>query len=139
MNSKASARLVIANDHKLLADACCRLLQPEFQVVALVTDGRALIDAAVKLKPEVVIVDIALPLLNGLDAAEQIKRRIPSIKFIFLAMSDDAELAAEAFRREAAAYVLKQAGGDELMSAVRAVLRGGSFLSSAVARETITF
>lgn len=139
MNSNASPRLVIANDHKLLADACRRLLEPEFQVVALVTDGRALIDAAVNSKPDVVVVDVAMPLLNGLDAGEQIKRRAPSIKLVFLAMSDDAELAAEAFRRGAAAYVLKQAGGDELVSAIRAVLRGQSYLSSLVARETITF
>lgn len=139
MNSNARARLVIANDHKLLADACCRLLEPEFQVVALVTDGRALINAAVNLKPDVVILDISMPLLNGLDAGEQIKRRMPSIKLVFLAMSDDAELAAEAFKRGAAAYVLKQAGGDELVTAIRAVLRGRSHLSSAVARETITF
>jgi DNA-binding NarL/FixJ family response regulator len=139
MNSKAPARLVIGNDHRLLADGCCRLLEPEFQVVALVTDGRALVEATVNLKPDVVIADIAMPLLNGLDAAEQIKRRIPSVKLVLLAMSADAELAAEAFRRGAAAYVFKQAGGDELVNAIRTVLRGRSFLSSAVARETITF
>jgi len=139
MNTDARPRLVIGNDHKLLADACRRLLEPEFQVVALVTDGRSLIDAALNLKPDVAIVDIAMPLLNGLDAGEQIKRRLRSVKLVFLAISDDAELAAEAFRRGASAYVLKQAGGDELVNATRTVVQGRTFLSSSVARETITF
>ncbi len=116
---QSPARLVIADDHRLLADACRRLLEPEFQVVAVVTDGRALINAAVTLKPDIVIVDIAMPLLNGLDAAERIKQRLPSVKLVFLTMSNDAELAAEAFRRGAAAYVLKQSSADELISAIR--------------------
>jgi len=139
MNYKTPARLVIADDHRLLAEACSRFLQPEFQVVAVVTDGRALVEAAVRLKPDVVIVDIAMPLLNGLVAAEQIKHRIPSVKVVFLTMTSDADMAAEAFRRGGSAYVLKQSGADELVMATRKVLTGESYLSSLIARETLTF
>ncbi|MGB8889224.1 MAG: response regulator transcription factor [Candidatus Korobacteraceae bacterium] len=135
---QSPARLVIADDHRLLADACRRLLEPEFQVVAVVTDGRALINAAVTLKPDIVIVDIAMPLLNGLDAAERIKQRLPSVKLVFLTMSNDAELAAEAFRRGAAAYVLKQSSADELVTAIRKVQCGQSYLSPLITRETVT-
>lgn len=138
MNHKTRARLVLADDHRLLAEVCCRILEPEFQVVAVVTDGRTLIEAALALKPDVVIVDIAMPRLNGLDAAEQIKRRMPLVKLVFLTMSMDADLAAEAFRRGASAYVLKHSGADELLTATRKVLLGQSYLSSLIARETLT-
>src|SRR5512135_1395552 len=126
MNHKPRARLVLADDHRLLADACCRLLEPEFQVVAVVTDGRALIEVALTMKPDVAVVDIAMPHLNGLDAAEKIKRQLPSVQVIFLTMSMDADLAAEAFRRGASAYVLKHSGATELLTAIRRVLRGNS-------------
>jgi len=139
MNHKTPARLVIADDHRLLAEACCCLLQPEFQVVEVVTDGRALIKAAQTLKPDVVIVDIAMPLMNGLDAAEEIKHQMPSVELVVLTMSADADLAAEAFRRGASAYVLKHSGADELLTAIRKVLRGQSYLSSLIARETVAF
>jgi DNA-binding NarL/FixJ family response regulator len=139
MNQKTLARLVIADDHRLLAEACCRLLEPEFQVVAVVTDGRALVEAALRLKPDVVIVDVAMPHLNGLDAAEQIKHQLPSVKLVFLTMTMDSDLAAEAFRRGASAYVLKHSGADELLTAIRKVLHGQSYLSSLIARETLTF
>ncbi len=139
MSHKTPARLVLADDHRLLAEACCRLLEPEFQVVAIVTDGRALVEAALTLKPDVVIVDIAMPRLNGLDAAEQIKQKVPSVKVVFLTMTMDPDLAAEAFRRGASAYVLKHSGADELVIATRKVLSGQSYLSSLIARETLTF
>jgi DNA-binding NarL/FixJ family response regulator len=139
MNHKTRARLVIADDHRILAEACCRLLEPEFQVVAVVTDGRALVEAALTLKPDAVIVDIAMPRLNGLDAAEQIKHQVPAVKVVFLTMTMDADLAAEAFRRGASAYVLKHSGADELVIATRKALNGQSYLSSLIARETLTF
>src|ERR1700760_1330359 len=138
MNYGTRARLVLADDHRLLADACCRLLEPEFQVVDIVTDGRALLKSALALKPDVVIVDVSMPQMNGLDAAEQIKHRMPSAKVVFLTMSMDVDLAAEAFRRGASAYVLKQSGAAELVTAIRKVLLGQSYLSSLIARETLT-
>src|SRR5271170_6534772 len=81
------ARLLIADDHILLAEACKSLLEPEFEVVAIVNNGRALLQVATGLKPEVVIVDIAMPQLNGLDAGEQLKHLIPSIKLVYLTMN----------------------------------------------------
>ena len=87
MERKPSARLLIADDHKLLAEACKGLLEPEFEVVGIVTDGRSLVKSALSLKPDVVLLDIAMPHLNGLDAAEQIKHKLPSAKLVFLTMN----------------------------------------------------
>jgi DNA-binding NarL/FixJ family response regulator len=136
---KPSARILIADDHRLLADACKSLLEPEFQVAGIVTDGRALIRSAVELKPDIISLDICMPQLNGLDAAEQIKRKLPAVKFVFLTMTMAADVAAEAFRRGASGYVLKQSAGDELLLAVRKVREGLSYLSPLLAKETVTF
>ena len=111
MERKPTARLLIADDHKLLADACKNLLEPEFQVLQVVTDGRELVKAAAQLKPDIIVLDIGMPRLNGLDAGEQIKQKSPAIKLVFLTMNAAAEVAAEAFRRGASGYVLKQSGG----------------------------
>jgi DNA-binding NarL/FixJ family response regulator len=139
MERKPAARLLIADDHKLLADACKSLLEPEFKVVGVVTDGRALLKAAATLKPDVIILDIAMPQLNGLDAGEQIKHKLPLVKLVFLTMNLVPEVAAEAFRRGAAAYVLKHSAAEELVTAIRKVMRGESYLSPLIARETVTF
>ncbi len=137
MNRKT--RLVLADNHKLFAEACKHLLQAEFDVVGIVTDGRSLLAAALNLKPDGVVLEISLPLLNGLDAAEQIKRELPALKLLFLTSSLDADLAAEAFRRGASGYILKHSGAEELMSALRSLMRGQSYLSSLIARETIEY
>ena len=139
MHRKPSARLLLADDHRLLADACRSLLEPEYQVVGVETDGRSLVKSAITLKPDMVILDIAMPHLNGLDAAQQIKQKLPSTKLVFMTMNQAPEVAAEAFRRGASAYVLKQSAAEELVSAVRKVLRGESYLSPLVARETVNF
>lgn len=133
------ARLLIADDHRLLADACKGLLEPEYEVVGIVTDGRTLIKAAATLKPDVIILDIAMPQLNGLDAGEQIKHKMPSVKLVYLTMNMAADVAAEAFRRGASAYVLKHSAAEELLIAVRKVVQGESYLSPLIARETVTF
>jgi DNA-binding NarL/FixJ family response regulator len=138
MANKSLKRLLIADDHQLLADACKSMLEPEFQVVGVVTDGRSLVSAATKLKPDIIILDIGMPHLNGLDAGEQIKRKLPAVKLVYLTMSLAPELAAEAFRRGASGYVLKQSAAEELVSAVRTVVEGNSHLSPLLARETIT-
>jgi DNA-binding NarL/FixJ family response regulator len=132
-------RILIADDHRMLADACKRLLEPEFTVVGVVTDGRSMISAAAKLRPDIIILDISMPYLNGLDAGEQVKKKSPRIKLIFLTVNNDASIAAEAFRRGASGYVLKQSTGDELILAVREVNSGGSYLSPLLARETVTY
>lgn len=139
MDRKPLARILIADDHQLLAEACKSLLEPEFQVVGVVTDGRSLITAASTLKPDIVILDISMPHLNGLDAGEQIKETMPSIKLVYLTMSMAADIAAETFRRGASAFVLKQSAAEELLLAVRKVVQGTSYLSPLVARETVNF
>jgi DNA-binding NarL/FixJ family response regulator len=135
----APPRLLIADDHKLLAEACKSLLEPEFEVVGIVTDGRSLVTTAAIVKPDVIILDIAMPQLNGLDAAEQLKNKVPSVRLVFLTMNLGAEVAAEAFRRGASAYVLKQSAAEELVIAIRKVMQGASYLSPLIARETVTF
>lgn len=133
------ARLLIADDHTLLAEACKGLLEPEFEVVAIVSNGRSLLRAASELKPEVVIVDIAMPQLNGLDAGELLKHQIPSIKLVYLTMNLEPEVAAEAFRRGASGYVLKNSAAEELLTAVRRALKGESYLSSSITKDTVKF
>jgi DNA-binding NarL/FixJ family response regulator len=132
-------RILIADDHLLVADACKNLLEPEFLVVGIVTDGRHLADAVAEFKPDIILLDIYMPLLNGLDAGEQVKKKHAGIKLIFLTMTFAADVAAEAFRRGASGYVLKQSAGTELLLAVRKVNRGESYLSPLVAKETVTF
>jgi DNA-binding NarL/FixJ family response regulator len=136
---KPSARVLIADDHQLLADACKSLLEPEFQVVGVVTDGRRLITAAVELKPDIIILDIYMPHLNGLDAGGQVKEKMPGVKLVFLTMTMAADVAAEAFRRGASAYVLKHSAADELLLAMRKVNQGASYLSPLIAKETVTY
>jgi len=130
-------RIMIADDHAFVADACKKLLEPEYDVVATVGDGRALVRIAATLKPQVIIIDIGMPLLNGLDAGQQIKQILRSVKLVFLTMNTDPVLAADAFRRGASAYLLKTCAASELVVAVREVLSGKSYLSPAVAKETV--
>jgi DNA-binding NarL/FixJ family response regulator len=132
-------RLLLADDHTLIAQACKSLLEPEFEVVAIVPDGRALVRAADQLRPDVVVVDIGMPLLNGLDAGEQVKHLLPAVKLVFLTMQSGPELAAEAFRRGASAYLLKSSAADELITAIRKVLRGETYLSPVLNRDTVAF
>jgi len=139
MERKPQVRILIADDHQLLADACKSLLEPEFQVVGIVTDGRSLIKAAATLRPDIIILDIYMPHLNGLDAGEQIKQKMPAVKLVYLTMSMTAEIAAETFRRGASAFILKHSAGDELLLAIRQVAQGTSYLSPLVAKETVTF
>jgi len=132
-------RIMIADDHAFVADACKKLLEPEYDVVATVGDGRALVRIAATLKPQVIIIDIGMPLLNGLDAGQQIKQILRSVKLVFLTMNTDPVLAAEAFRRGASAYLLKTCAASELAVAIREVLKGMSYLSPAIAKETVDF
>lgn len=130
---------MIADDHKLVAEACRNLLEPEFNVVGMVTDGRELLKVEQELRPDVVIVDIAMPQLNGLDAGELIKQRNRSVKLIYMTMSLAADVAAEAFRRGASAYVVKQCSAEELITALRRVMRGESYLSPLVTKDTVEY
>jgi DNA-binding NarL/FixJ family response regulator len=131
--------IIIADDHALVADLCKRLLEPEFEVVATVGDGRALVLIAATLKPQVIVIDIGMPLLNGLDAGYQVKQLLRSVKLVFLTMNTDPALAVEAFRRGASGYLLKTCAASELTIAVREVLNGRSYLAPAIAQETVDF
>jgi DNA-binding NarL/FixJ family response regulator len=133
------SRILIADDHTLVAELCRKLLETEFDVVGTVSDGRALVRAAAELKPDVVVVDVAMPVLNGLDAGRQVKEMLPAVKLIFLTMNPDIEVAAEAFRRGAHGYLLKTCAAAELVLAVRDVLRGKSFMSPILPRDTLNF
>lgn len=133
------SRILIADDHILVAEACKKLLEPEYDVVGIVRDGRTLVRAAAELKPDAVLVDIGMPILNGLDAGQQIKEAAPSVKVVYLTMTCDVELAAEAFRRKASGYLLKTCAAEELLVALRAILRGGTYLSPTISRETVGF
>ena len=133
------ARIIVADDHTLVAEACKRLLDTEYDVVATVGDGRELLRATARLKPQVIIIDIGMPLLNGLDAGQQIKKLLHSVKLVYLTMNQDADLAAEAFRCGASAYLLKTCAAAELTIAIREVLKGKSYLSPAIAKDTVDF
>jgi DNA-binding NarL/FixJ family response regulator len=132
-------RILIADDHTLVAEACKKLLESDYETVATVGDGRSLVRAAAQLRPQLIIVDVSMPLLNGLDAGQQIKELIPSVKLVYLTMNHDADLAAEAFRRGASGYLLKTCAASELAIAVREVLRGKSYLSPMIAKDTVDF
>lgn len=123
-------RLIIADDHTLIAEAFQKLLEPTCDVIATVNDGRALLVAARDLRPEVIVLDVAMPLLNGLDAARYIRKLDPSIKLVFVTVSEDPDIAAEAFRAGGSAYLLKRSAGAELLTAIHEVLKGRSYVTS---------
>lgn len=132
-------RILIADDHTLVAELCRKLLETEFDVVDTVNNGRALVRAAIDLKPDVIVVDIAMPVLNGLDGGQQVKEMLPAVKLLFLTMNGDPELAAEAFRRGASGYLLKTCAASELVIAVRDVLRGKLYMSRTLPKDTINY
>jgi DNA-binding NarL/FixJ family response regulator len=125
-------RVLLADDHALLLGAFEKLLTPECDVVGQVADGRALVAEAEKLKPDIVVLDIVMPLLNGLEAGRKIKQTLRSVKLVFLTMNDEPELVTEAFRAGASAYVLKQSAPSELITAIREVMQGRSYVTPLV-------
>lgn len=139
MEPRRRARLLIADDHTLLAEACRSFLEPEFEVVGIADNGRTLLRQASELKPDVVVLDIAMPKLNGLDAGDQIKLVSPNTKLVFLTMNMSPEVAAEAFRRGASGYVVKTSAAEELVRAIRRALKSESYLSPAITKETVEF
>ncbi|PYX36827.1 MAG: DNA-binding response regulator [Acidobacteria bacterium] len=139
MEHRHRARLLIADDHTLLAEACKSFLEPEFEVVGIADNGRTLLRLVSELRPDVVVLDIAMPKLNGLDAGEQIKHLSPTTKLVFLTMDMSPEVAAEAFRRGASGYVVKSSSAEELARAIRRALKSESYLSPAITKETVEF
>jgi DNA-binding NarL/FixJ family response regulator len=122
-------RVVIADDHALLLDAFRSLLQADCDVVGCVTDGHALLEAASALQPDIVLLDIAMPRLNGLDAALQLRQAHSGIKVVFLTVNEDPDAAAAALRAGAAGFLLKRSAGSELRTAIAEVARGGTYVT----------
>ena len=131
------ARILIADDHTLIAEAFKGLLEPEFEVVGIVPDGRMLMEAIVQLQPDVVILDISMPELNGLDAGTQVKAERRAIKLVYVTVDSRPEVAAEAFRRGASGFVLKHGAFEEMRIAVRRAIRGETYLSSLLDKEEV--
>jgi len=130
-------RILIAEDYSFLAEAFKELLETEYYVVATVSDGRAMVRTALEMRPDLVIVDIAMPQLNGLDAGEQLKKELPKVKLLYVSMHFDADIAAEAFRRGGSGYLPKTGRLSELKTAVHKVLNGESYLSPLIARSSV--
>lgn len=130
-------RVLLADDHRLLREAFARLLESECEVVGAVADGRALLAEAPGLRPDVVVLDIAMPLLNGLDAARQLKQVMPRVKVVFLTMNEDPDVATEAFRAGASGYLLKNSAASELLQAIREVFRGHSYVTPLVTQGLV--
>lgn len=122
-------RVLLADDHELLLGAFRKLLADDCEIVGQVSDGRALLAAVEQLKPDVVVLDIAMPVLNGLDAGRQIKSRWPAVKLVYLTMNEDPDLAAEAFRSGASGYLLKRSATSELVTAIREAMMGRTYVT----------
>jgi DNA-binding NarL/FixJ family response regulator len=133
----ARARILVADDHTLIVDAFKKLLEPEFEVVATVSDGRALLRTAYESKPDVAIIDLGMPLLNGADAGQELKKLLPQIKLLVVTMSEDYEMAAHALKHWASGFLLKKSAGTELIKAIREILKGNSYVTPKVAQRLL--
>jgi DNA-binding NarL/FixJ family response regulator len=129
------ARILLADDHAIFAEMLREYLQKTFTVIATVADGRAMIEEAVRLKPDVVVADVSMPLLNGLDAARRIREQAPKVKFVFLTMYADPNLAAAALELGRVSFVLKCCGGREILKAIDETLHGRSYVTPSVRAE----
>jgi DNA-binding NarL/FixJ family response regulator len=132
-----SPAILLADDHTILLEALQALLTPEFDVVGIVTDGRTLVSESLRLKPDLVVLDIAMPLLGGLEAGRQIRAQCKDIKLVYLTMNSDPEMAAEALRIGAVGYVLKASAASELRTAIRQALDGRSYITPLITRDVV--
>ena len=122
-------RILLADDHAIVVEALRSLLSESYDVVGVAPDGRALLAEATKLTPDVIVLDVGMPLLNGLDAGERLKKLLPNVKLVFLTMKDDPNLAAAALNLGTVGYVLKHSAASELLKAISEVLRGRSYVT----------
>jgi DNA-binding NarL/FixJ family response regulator len=130
-------RVAIVDDHTLLTEAFRRLLEPECEVVGAYDDPRAFLRDVTRLRPDVAVLDISMPTLNGLDAARELRRLVPGIRIVFLTMNEDPDLAAEAFRVGASGYLLKRSAPSELPSAVREVMSQRYYITPLLTRDLV--
>ena len=126
------ARLLLADDHGLILEGFRSVLEPNHQVVGMVADGRALVDLALRLKPDLIILDITMPLLNGIDAAREIRKHLPEVKLLFVTMHANPTYLQAAFNAGATGYVLKSSAREEILAAVEKVLKGQVFVTRSV-------
>src|SRR5262245_14202215 len=131
-------RLLLADDHTMVLEGLTCLLEPEFEVVGKAVDGRAMLTMATKLKPDIVIADVSMPLLSGIEAVRQLKRKDARVKVIILSMHSDVELATEALRAGASGYVLKHAAAESLSRAIHEVLKGGTYVSPRISVDVLS-
>ena len=131
-------RVLLADDHAIVAEGLEALLKVSFDLVGVVHDGRALVEAAEKLRPDVIVTDISMPLLNGLEAIRQIRARRPEAKIVVLTMHQEPQLAADAFRAGASGYLLKVSPGEELIAAIGQVALGRAYVTTLLAKDLIT-
>lgn len=131
------ARLLLADDHKIVLEGLKSILESQFDLIGMVEDGRALVSAADELRPDVVVVDVSMPLLNGIEAAHQIKMMDDRIKIVFLTMHPDVTYARRALDAGASGYVLKTSASTELVTAIQEVLWGRTYISPVIAGELI--
>lgn len=131
-------RILLADDHNMVIEAMKNLLEPEFEVIGTVSDGRALVAKAIELNPDVIVMDISMPLLNGLEAGRQLKAALPKVKFIYLTMNQDQDIIAEAFKIGAIGFLVKHCAYSELRNAIRQSLLGRSYVTPLVVRDTVS-
>lgn len=131
-------RILLADDHALIIEGFRRILEDSYDLVGTATDGRALIESAKSLQPDIIILDVSMPLLNGIDAAVHLKKVCQKAKLIFVTMHADTEYVRSAFEAGASAYVLKRSAVDELDQAIRAVLSGHSYITPLITKDLLT-
>ena len=129
------ARVLLADDHKIVAEGLRGILEPEFELVGIVENGRELIDKAQELHPDVIVADITMPSLNGIEAVAQLKKAGSNAKFVFLTMHQDVMYAKRAFEAGASGFVLKHSAPDELLTAIREALKGRTYVTPIIAGE----
>src|SRR5262249_1540504 len=127
-------RVMLADDHTILVEAFRKLLEPQFEIVGTVADGRALLEVAPQLKPAVIVVDISMPLMNGLEAPLRVKERMPRETRIYLTMHENPDLAVEAMHRGASGYLLKSSAASELIRAIQMALKAKPYVTPQIAR-----
>jgi DNA-binding NarL/FixJ family response regulator len=133
----ARTRILIADDHVLVAEAFRSLLEPEYQIVGVVTNGKNLLVAAKKTVPDVVLLDLGMPLFNGLDAGQELKKLMPKVKIVVITMNEDPEVASTVLRNWASSYLLKKSASIELTQAITEVLRGHSYVTPSIAQKVM--
>lgn len=129
------ARIILADDHRLMLDALKKLLEPEFEIVGTFENGQTLVEHAAELHPNVIVLDVGMPQMNGLIAGKKLKQEMPLVKLVYLTMNQDPDIAGEAFRLGASAYLLKNSSGSELVRAIGEVVRGRYYITPLMTRE----